>query len=160
MSFWQSRKSLCLLEEYLLFPDIKEYFDLGEFWSVEDITTSFAALAGCSEDKVRVLVMVPGSGRAQTTEGCPSFKEVVRREDETVLVMARRTVHTCWMFPSLQVVAIVLNDIMSSSSCSTMMDFFSTKIGGQSNTNKVNYFFTSSITCFPCLILGSVPRDC
>lgn len=107
---------------------------------MDDITTSFAALADCPQDKVRVLVMVPGSGRAQTTDGCPSFKEVVRREGETVLVMARRTVHTCWIFPPLQVVAIVVNDILSPTTCSTILEFFSSKVGGQSKTNNVSIF--------------------
>jgi len=126
-----------------LLSDIKEYFDLGEYWSTDDIASSFAALADCSKDKVRVLVVVPGSGRAQTDSGCPSFKEVVRREDEAVLVLARRTIHTCWTFPSLQIVAIILNDKLSSSACTSMVEFFSTKVGGQSNTNNVSVFFSS-----------------
>jgi hypothetical protein len=121
-------------------PDIREYYDLGEYWSTDDIKTSFASLAECPQDKVRVLVMVPGSGRAETTDGCPTFKQVVRREDETVLVMARRTFHTCWIFPSLQVVAIVVNDIISPTTCSTMLEFFSSKVGGQSKTNNVSIF--------------------
>lgn len=134
-----------------MFPDIKDYYYLGEYWSVEDIATSLAALADCSPDKVRVLVMVPGSGRAQTTAGCPSFKEVVRRNDETVLVMARRTVHTCWIFPSLQVVAIVLNDRLSPATCNDMLEFFASKVGGQSKISNVSIFlFYKQTTCTNC----------
>lgn len=114
-----------------------DYPDLGRFWSCDEVAEDFAQKRKVSTADVRVEVIVPGSGRSQTTHGCPSFKEVIKRKGEKMLVLVRRTVHTCDEIPPLQVVAIVVNDVLKKESTEDLLEFFTTKVAKKTSKIEV-----------------------
>ena len=96
----------------------------------------FAAKGKRPVEEVRVLVLVSGSGRSETRSGCPSFKQVIRRKGEKILVLVRRTWHKCGKFLPLQVVAIVQNDAVKKDTTAEALTFFPSKVAGEGVPNE------------------------
>ena len=120
---------------YFSFPDILDYSILGTYSSVEEVAQDFAEKGKITADEVRVLVLVSGSGRSITRAGCPSFKQVIRKKGEKILVLVRRTVHSCGKYLPLQVVAIIQNDAVTKETAAEALTFYPNKVAGHGIKN-------------------------
>lgn len=52
------------------------------------MVADFARRGHVRADEIRLVELIPGSGRSQTSAGCPSFKEVRRPDMMTLLAVA------------------------------------------------------------------------